>query len=507
MTDNENSNIEEIKTETSSDPSLEAYVEEALKKAREESKANSEESGYVEKFYSRDSAWCLLGQLLIFFVLALFMVSPLIQLFVRMYYANENRSIIYLSSDVRRYQWMVRNIHIIARMTAVFVYIWAAVMIVSKFRAKKKGEIEFDTKNGAKKLVPLFIFFAFAAAIYIVTKVRGHNEYDLTGHPYMYESIWSYMTYPTVYFFCGMMLFSKKWKRVIVYCLTVSALPLNILALINEWVKEIPYFTKNGMVAVFHNSNHYGYYILIVIIANALFYVYEKKPILKIFNLISMCVATMALVINNTLGAFLASFFVLAAHIVYWFIRSRKKYEEDENERKEAKKLMMYSVIAFASFMFIIIIMSFKYNTVFSSVLKLFTDVSDIVEDPLENDAAGSGRWRLWKGTAKYIVKKPVLGYGVEGLLNTHYIGTPHNELLQYAAFFGVPVMLLYLVACIIIIVRVLKTSKKSDKITLLCFCVSVGYLVSSLFGVCIYYTTPFVYIFLGMAYSEYAFS
>ena len=507
MTDNENSNIEEIKTETGSDPSLEAYVEEALKKAREESSTNSAESGYVEKFYSRDGALCLLGQILIFFVLALFMISPFLQLLVRMYYANENRSIIYLSSDVRRYQRMIRNITIIARMTAVFVYIWAVVMIIANLRAKKKGEIDFNIRERAKRFLPLFIFFAFAASIYIVTKLRGHNEYDLTGHPYMYESIWSYITYPLVYFFCGMMLFSSKSKKIIVYCLTVTALPLNILAIVNEWFREIPYFTKNGVVAVFHNSNHYGYYILIVVLANALLYVYEKKAFLKIFNLISMCIATIVLVMNNTLGVFIASFFVLAAHVVYWFIRSRQKSEEDRNYIKEAKKNLLYSIIAFSAFVFIIFIMSFNYDTIFSSVIKLFSDVSDIIDDPLENDAAGSGRWRLWKGTAKYIVKKPFVGYGVEGLLNTHHIGTPHNELLQYAAFFGIPTMLLYLAAVVLIIVRILKSSKKSDKITLICFCVSVGYLISSLFGVCIYYTTPFIFIFLGMAYSEYAFS
>jgi hypothetical protein len=28
-----------------------------------------------------------------------------------------------------------------------------------------------------------------------------------------------------------------------------------------------------------------------------------------------------------------------------------------------------------------------------------------------------------------------LLGFGVEGMLNTHHIGTPHNEILQYTEF------------------------------------------------------------------------
>lgn len=38
----------------------------------------------------------------------------------------------------------------------------------------------------------------------------------------------------------------------------------------------------------------------------------------------------------------------------------------------------------------------------------------------------------------------------------------------------------------------------------MICFFVSIGYLASSFFGVTIFYTTPFFYIFLGLTYAEY---
>ncbi len=100
--------------------------------------------------------------------------------------------------------------------------------------------------------------------------------------------------------------------------------------------------------------------------------------------------------------------------------------------------------------------------------------------------------------------ESPLLGFGVEGLLNTHHVGTPHNELLQYAEFFGIPAALIYLSAVIAVIVTILKRSREFSSMTFVCFCVMVGYFVSSLFGVAIYYTTPFMYIFLGLTYAEY---
>jgi hypothetical protein len=39
---------------------------------------------------------------------------------------------------------------------------------------------------------------------------------------------------------------------------------------------------------------------------------------------------------------------------------------------------------------------------------------------------------------------------------------------------------------------------------TLVCFCAMVGYFTGSMFGVAVYYTTPFFYIFLGLTYAEF---
>ena len=233
-------------------------------------------------------------------------------------------------------------------------------------------------------------------------------------------------------------------------------MPLNIISLYDEWVKPVEIYLGRGVAAVFHNSNHYGYYLAITIIAGGLMAVYEKRLWLKAVSAVSAVIATMVLIINNTLGAYIA--------------------------------------VAFAFFLFI---------TLMSSFVVLFHDVGKIASDPLEADSASSSRWKLWKGTVKNIHESPWTGFGVEGLLNTHYVGTPHNEVLQYMEFFGIPAALLYVAACASVLLIVLKNCKSMDYTTMICFFVSIGYLTSSMFGVAIYYTTPYIYIFLGLTYAE----
>ncbi len=422
----------------------------------------------------------IMANILLFFILGLFMISPLIQLIIRMTLPEEYHHMILASTSIQvvKYQQMIRRVNQVARFVAAFFYIYCGYYLITNWK-KDKTEL----KNYIKKLIPLFLF---AVGIILVTKIRGANEYDLTGHPYMYESIYSYITYPLVYFFCGMFVSSSGMKRGLLYTLTFTAIPLNILSLVNEWITPVKYYIGGGKAyAVFHNSNHYGYYLVLVILSSAILFVYEKKLGWKIFNALSGILGTVVLIVNDTLGSYLAVLLVLIFFVIYCM--------------KKDKEYFWLAVGAFGGFMLITLIMGLWYDTVTSSFTKLFIDIGEIAADPLEADSAGSSRWRLWKGTVQHMNESPWLGFGVEGLLNTYGIGTPHNELLQYAEFFGIPVMVLYVAAVTVIIVTIMKNSTKFSKTTLVCFCVSVGYLISSFFGVQIYYTTPFIYIFLGL--------
>ena len=333
----------------------------------------------------------------------------------------------------------------------------------------------------------------------------------------MGESIFSYILYPISYFFCGMMLYHAKWKKILLYVMVFTAFPVHFLALLVEFGVPFPYYfehTKHQTLAVFHQFNHYGYYLAFTIMISALLFVYEKRKALKVVLFISMCLATMVLVINNTLGAYLATGFVLTMFFIYTLVDNRRKIKAGEMEKRTEIKGYLKAVgecgtwqaalFLLLFFVLFTILLNIHYHTVLESVFKLLTDTGDIVKDPLEADSAGTGRWKLWKDTASHIPEHHLVGFGVEGLLNTYRVGTPHNELLQYTAFFGIPVTLLYITSCAIVLIRVWKKRKVMNPVTMVCFFLAIGYLVNSLFGVAMYYTTPFLYIFLGLTYAEY---
>ncbi|MBR4626635.1 MAG: O-antigen ligase family protein [Ruminococcus sp.] len=433
---------------------------------------------------TREKILGIMAQCLLMFTVGIFIFSPCQQLIMRFIGGKNSDRWYNLSKDIREYQDMIQKVNYLAVFTAVLCYIYFIYRIIAS-----RGKPHPPMKERLCRLSPLFLFWAFAILIPVVTVIRGHNEYDLTGHPYMFESIYSYMLYPTCYFFCGAMIWQSRSKKSLIYLLLFSSMPLNIISLYDEWVKPVEIYLGRGVAAVFHNSNHYGYYLAITIIAGGLMAVYEKRLWLKAVSAVSAVIATMVLIINNTLGAYIAVAFAFFLFIIYSFFIS--------------KQYRWQSLAVMGVFLLITFFMSFRYNTVMSSFVVLFHDVGKIASDPLEADSAGSSRWKLWKGTVKNIHESPWTGFGVEGLLNTHYVGTPHNEVLQYMEFFGIPAALLYVAACASVLLIVLKNCKSMDYTTMICFFVSIGYLTSSMFGVAIYYTTPYIYIFLGLTYAE----
>ncbi|MBR1865616.1 MAG: O-antigen ligase family protein, partial [Lachnospiraceae bacterium] len=412
--------------------------------------------------------------ILILLALNIFFFSPLIQLVVR--FVGRSKISRHQYPDLMRYESAIDTTNRIVIFAAIILYIGIACCAVYRHlnRRYEPAGSRVLSKDMIRRLLPFFFFVLFATGILVGTVIRGTNDWDMTGHWYMHESIFSFITYPLAYFFCGMLVFSEKARNILLYLLIGSALPLHILALVNEWGTHIVYFeaqglSTGGVTTVFFNSNHYGYYLVITLLTSALLFVYEKRKVLRMVSAISGITATMVLIINNTLGAYLAVLFVLILFLIYCMVMDRQN--------------RVNAVIILAVFLLITVIMSFRYDTIVSSLLVLSDDIGEIVENPLEADSAGSSRWRLWKGTVQHLPEHPLLGFGVEGLLSLYQIGTPHNEFLQYAAFFGLPVMVLYIAACAVVLWRVFRSSKDMSPGTMICFFVSIGYLASSFFG------------------------
>lgn len=419
-----------------------------------------------------------------FYAVAIFLASPLIQLIKRIFtWTSVDWEDYY--NDLYTYHDTSDKVNIIAAILALFGYFF----VIMHFK-RKQDEMPAILKRNWKRFIPIVLMWLFAIAILNASLLNGMVGYDLRGHTYMHESIFSFMLYPVGYFFCGAMMRKSSQKRKLLYLLLFSSVPLALLTLYDEWFDRIPIFIGEGVAAVFHQFNHYGYYLMMVTISAAGLFVYEKEKKWKLISAGIGLLNAFILIMNDTFGTYLAVAFVLIALTVHCLIRERR--------------YLKWALMALGSFALLTILMSFAYDTVFSSFLKLFRDVSDIASNSEEIGDIGSGRWVLWTQTMSHLWDSPFIGFGVEGMLRIYNVGTPHNELMQYSANFGIPAMLLYFSSVMIILFTVLRRYKRFSKMTLICFCAAVGYFCNSMVAVTIYYTTPFFYIFLGMAYAEY---
>jgi len=118
------------------------------------------------------------------------------------------------------------------------------------------------------------------------------------------------------------------------------------------------------------------------------------------------------------------------------------------------------------------------------------------------DESAGHNRWLLWQITMEHIASRPFLGYGCEGLSETLMDLTgranPHNEILTYAAYFGIPAALLYAAGVLITVINGIRSGEHASMTAAFA---AAAYFISSMFGVSMFYTTPFLFVLLGLSH------
>lgn len=438
-----------------------------------------------EKYYSimKNAA-----AILAFFVVGAFFITPFAELLHRVIFVWENGDMQIvegsLRTDVELYQRLIRTEKAIVDLAARLILAIGSVYVILNIKS-----VIGNIKKYINAFLPLIVFGAFSAAIYILSQIRGLSELDIIGSYYRGESIYMFMSYPFVYFFSGMLIMKSKYKKILLYMLMAASIPVNLLTIIDEYFTDVVYYIGTGCSAVFHQHNHYGYYIAVVTVASGLMFVYEEKKTLKILSALSFLCSSSVMVADDTLGAYLAILFTLFLFVGYAFKFEREKLKA--------------AIGVFAAFIVITLLFSFGKNGLLQSLLQMFFDIGKISTDSDDAGTAGTGRWGIWTATVKYISQKPLYGWGIETLKYEKNLVAAHNEVLSYSVYFGIPVGVLYVAATGITMFRSGKGIKGASALTRVCFFTAVCYLVSSMFGNTMYYTTPFIYCFLGLAYSH----
>ena len=373
-----------------------------------------------------------------------------------------------------------------------------------------------NKKQVIKELLPIFIFVLYMIWTLIPCILSPHQRTVYQGTVYRKEGYYMYLNYAG-FFLCAFLLKSEKLRKILlntfvissIFLITVSRLPL-----INEKLGEI--FVKNTISrSIFAQFNHYCYFLMMSLMCSFGLCIKEKNNILKVLYLIAFIIIGYAMIYNNTFGCYLAVSTVLIIYGIYSLIK------------KENRKNILILITIF------ILLSCFTtkngINVAYKNIKDFTSDISIIItkvtgiqfkgdqkENKEENkeknntisdkqlDKVGTSRMLLWKAGIKFISKEPVFGYGPDNLGKEYILegingqDRPHNLIIYLACVSGIPGMLIYMTAVGMIVIKGVKKIIQKNKEVGVFLIIVVTYLISSMFGNSMYYTSPYFFIFLG---------
>lgn len=274
-----------------------------------------------------------------------------------------------------------------------------------------------------------------------------------------------------------------------------------LMNIYNNWGVRTGHFYK-GMTGSFYNLNHVGYYIVVcsMLISGKLYNAKTNKS--KIIWGILALYSYYVMIVNDTFGGYLAILATLIIMPLFVIIK----------EKEKNSKIILNAflpLIIFVAINLVFIVVSPKDNPIVKNFVTLGEDVDTVAtSENLEEEHAGSGRLEMWLATVDMIKERPLLGFGPDNL-KPHYVerdaklDRAHNEPIERAVATGVPSAIFYYAAIVYALIVFIK-SRNSWKCEqrFSSMMATVGYLVSSLTGVFLFYTGGFFFMFLGLSTS-----
>lgn len=347
----------------------------------------------------------------------------------------------------------------------------------------------------AQALMPLIILILFLFWSLISCLLAEDRHMAFYGRMPMYDCWSVYLLYGG-FILSGLILANNKDKTlVLVKCLIAVALFQAVISLMDNNVTDrlciiSPFTNCFHYQSIFYNTNHYGYYILITSLVTGFSFIYSKNVYEKTILIVIFAIFIRLLILNNTLGAYLALLFSLIFVIVWAFLN------------KEPKRLT--ATILLGIFFLVTIITAKTSDNTENSFLGMFMDFNAVINN--ENlDSAGSGRGELWENAILCIKEQPVFGCGFEndGAFPLKMLTLPHNIFLQMAKYTGIPGAMIYISVFVVGAIRLVRKRKSITPITKSAAFIIVGYLMSAFFGVSKFYTSPYFLITFGICLKE----
>ena len=329
------------------------------------------------------------------------------------------------------------------------------------------------------------------------------------GSEYRKEGLETYIAYFGI-FNLGILLKNKKHRKILFDTLIIVEIIVSIISLMNNNMTYMLMKNQEPYTGIFSQFNHYGYYLMFGILVSLMMFLITKNNY-KYIYLLPYGLLLYTLLMNDTFGCILSIIVSLILIMIFF-----RKY------KKEIVLIFITTLIIFVG------TYRNNQNIIYKNFKSLFGDaevVRKVIKDTKEAkknkdnknkdkvninaiNSIGTTRGVLWRYGLKYISERPITGYGIE-TLDLLYVkdgiiqDRPHNILIQFGVFTGIPGIILYSLFILIILFRSIKRFKYFDELSKCIFVICVCYLMSSMFGNSMFYTSPYFFIFLGLLTSN----
>lgn len=384
-----------------------------------------------------------------------------------------------------------------------------------------------DTAVQLFRKTPMVFFGLFIILIFLSTAVNGLDDKALHGVPFRNIGVFTIVMFILFYMWMAGSMKDPALRRFTVLLFAGTSDAVATAALFDRFVSPIPAFGhKKDLSAIFFNGNHYGYFLVMAVLISTGLFLYSKDRRIRVFGAVSTALNLIILAMNGSTGCIIAAMAGLLLSLVIT-VRIRPDVLREN--------LSMLALVLVSAAAYILI------GGKAGMITTVLGDISAVASQSEDAAAAGHNRWLLWTETWKYVMRKPLLGYGCEGLsdvlMDSLGRANPHNEVLNYAAQFGIPAAICYTAGVLSVFASFFavthsakpvsslendakrarmeanrKSGKNSsdahtdgvsgmmpDEIRCTALLAAFGYFISSFFGVPMFYTLPFFFIFLGM--------
>ena len=311
---------------------------------------------------------------------------------------------------------------------------------------------------------------------------------------YQVESVWQYLFYFVVAV-AAIRLKKENVKYLFSLFITVACLVMLIQ------------FGMGDYSFGFIHKNHTGYYICMTFMMSVGLFFFSKNILESIFLMFSIILHLISFVLNGSMGPIfgLIAFFVCG--LVYILIHKRELF---------IKFLSIFAcfIVVFTIFDFSPILKDYrdepastldKISGITLVVLNKIGIISDdfVEESEVPAGSDGYGRLDLWKLALKDMKENPLFGVGI-GSWKGYHEGLdsfkPHNEVLQYGIIAGYPAVIIYIVLILYLFIKFRKNHKTKNNLSFIILSILFVYLVQSMFGCMMPFTSPLYFLVLGLS-------